>query len=416
LFHCSVILHSKSLPLPKPKPTTTPTTTPTPTPTTPKKKKAPTKRQLKKQEREKKQLAAEEIASTGGAKSYADSLYWQISQMGKTELLRPEEEVSLARRVQRLTSWETTKAELATRLEREPSEVEWGLACGVAKRSVETGAFRRARKKCYEAKAAMVSANLRLVISIAKRCQHRGLTFQDVIQEGIFGLTRAVEKFDPKRGFTFSTYAKSWIWRAIMRGIADQSRTIRLPLHIYNQLQTVKRVTRELGAQFGRDPTAQEICEKLELSTQKFEFLQACDRATLSIEGERSAALGSGRSSSAGGGTSGGASDGRGYNLADSIADPKPLPEENADISALQDEVAKLLRATLSERELTVVRLRFGLDDGRAKTLDEIGKHFSVTRERVRQIEARALHKLRQPSSTIATSNAEASALKLPPH
>jgi len=322
-----------------------------------------------------------------------DGLYWQIREFGKTALLTAEEEVLLARKVQRLVAWEDRKQELEAQLKREPSEVEWATACGLdAKKIVENGGFRRARRVCYDAKALMVRANLRLVISIAKRYQNRGLHFQDVIQEGIFGLTRAVEKFDPERGFKFSTYATWWIRQAIMRGIADQSRTIRLPVHVHDQLQSVRKTTRELAQQLGRDPSLQAVADKMSLDKTKLDWLLSRDQPTQSLEQDLS-----------NGARSGGFADSKpqsnpdGFCLADSLTDDQLLPDEHADTHYLRAEVRTLLRQTLNERETIVVSMRFGLDTGSPCTLDEIGKRFKITRERVRQIEARALHKLRQP-------------------
>lgn len=328
---------------------------------------------------------------TASLPSHSDGgIDWHIKSLGKaSQLLRPDEEIELARKVQKLRAWESTRNELCTTLKREPTELEWAAAVGLPARAVDTGAFERARRNCGEAKSTMVSANLRLVISIGKRYQHRGLHFQDLIQEGIFGLTRAVEKFDPERGFKFSTYATWWIRQAVMRAIADQSRLIRLPVHIHDQLQSIKKTSRQLGSELGRDPTDEELAHRLNVAGTRLGFLKGCEQQTLSLEEDRN--IGSRKGSGAG---SGG---GRTQKLADSIADSGRLPDECAEVAALRDDVQTLLRSTLSDRETAVIRLRFGLDDGRPRTLEEIGKFFSITRERVRQIEARALHKLRQP-------------------
>ena len=327
-----------------------------------------------------------------GAATYRDrdeGLHWQIRNMGQTALLSPDEEKALARRVQRLCKWEGIRANLTEALGREPSELEWGRAASISAEACENGNFAKARKKCLKAKAAMINANLRLVVSISKRYQHRGLHFQDVIQEGTFGLTRAVEKFDPEKGFKFSTYATWWIKQAVMRAIADQSRTIRLPVHVHDQLQSMKKVTRDLGAELGRECTDEELASKLELATTKMDWLRSCERQTMSMDATVRV---SGKGSSAGTGGSG-----QEAKLSDSLADAGALPDERAETKSLQSDIHGLLRSALSDRECDVVRLRFGLDDGKARTLEEIGTVFSITRERVRQIEARALHKLRQP-------------------
>ena len=332
---------------------------------------------------------AKEVAGAVSYKDRDEGLHWQIRNMGQTALLSSDEEKALARRVQRLCTWEGIRANLTASLGREPTELEWGAAARISRAACENGSFEKARKKCLKAKAAMINANLRLVVSISKRYQHRGLHFQDVIQEGTFGLTRAVEKFDPEKGFKFSTYATWWIKQAVMRAIADQSRTIRLPVHVHDQLQSMKKVTRDLGAELGRECTDEELAGKLDLATTKMDWLRSCERQTMSMDATVRV---SGKGSSAG---TGGA--GNEAKLSDNLADAAALPDERAETKSLQSDIHGLLRTALSDRECDVVRLRFGLDDGKARTLEEIGTVFSITRERVRQIEARALHKLRQP-------------------
>jgi len=327
-----------------------------------------------------------------GAASYRDrdeGLHWQIRNMGRTKLLTPDEEKALARKVQRLVKWEGLRANLTESLGREPSELEWGTACKIAPEAIACGSFAKARRACQRAKATMINANLRLVVSISKRYQHRGLHFQDVIQEGTFGLTRAVEKFDPEKGFKFSTYATWWVKQAVMRAIADQSRTIRLPVHVHDQLQSLKKAARDINSEAGRDAKEEELAGRLDLTSQKLAFLRGCESMTTSMDATVRV---SGKGSSAGTGGSGSET-----KVADGISDPAALPDERAEASSLQSDIHGLLRTSLSDRECDVVRLRFGLDDGRARTLEEIGTVFRITRERVRQIEARALHKLRQP-------------------
>jgi len=318
-------------------------------------------------------------------------LHMQIRDMGQSQLLEADEEKLLARRVQRMVRWEDLRANLTEQLGREPTELEWGAAARIKPEAVKAGSFAEARRTCAAAKERMIDCNLRLVVSIAKRYQHRGLNFQDVIQEGTFGLTRAVEKFDPEKGFKFSTYATWWVKQAVMRAIADQSRVIRLPVHVHDQLQSLKKVSRDLGAELGREASDAELGERLDLQESKLAFYRACEHMTTSMDETVKSQSGKGSSAGTGG------SDSAQLLVGDSLSDPGADPEGRAQESALQTDLHGLLRTTLSGRECDVVRLRFGLDDGRARTLEEIGKVFSITRERVRQIEARALHKLRQP-------------------
>lgn len=243
-------------------------------------------------------------------------------------------------------------------------------------------------RRSLRAKSALTESNVRLVISIAKRYQRRGLSFQDLAQEGILGLTRACEKFDPERGFRFSTYATWWIKQSIMRAIADQGRTIRLPVHIHDQLNALRKHERELKQEFGRDGTMEELKNRTGMTGEKIEFLRRVSQTSLSMETEVKSSKSKG--SAAGMGGAGG------LTLGDMMSDPEQKPTELASYNMLKDDISRLI-CTLNSREQAVIRMRFGLDDGKAKTLEEIGKRFSVTRERIRQIEARALHKLRQP-------------------
>ncbi len=251
-------------------------------------------------------------------------------------------------------------------------------------------------RRSLRAKAALTESNVRLVISIAKRYQHRGLSFQDLSQEGILGLTKACEKFDPERGFRFSTYASWWIKQSIMRAIADQGRTIRLPVHIHDQLSALRKVERELNQDLGREPTQDEICKRANLTVEKLEFLNRVSQSPLSMETELKSSKNKGSGAGTGGSQGSGSSSDRGLTLGELMGDPDQKPADSAAYQMLKDDISRLI-CTLNSREQAVIRMRFGLDDGKSKTLEEIGRRFSVTRERIRQIEARALHKLRQP-------------------
>jgi len=320
-----------------------------------------------------------------------DSMKNYLKTMGNHELLRKNEEIILARQIQILMKWEVTREELETKLMRPPTYNEWASQLSPTPTVPE---LKRQIRRSQRAKAALTESNLRLVISIAKRYTNRGLNFQDLCQEGTLGLTRACEKFDPERGFRFSTYATWWIKQGIMRAIADQSRTIRLPVHIHDQLNLIRKTERDLKDCMGREPRPDEVAEKTHLSVDKIEFLKRSALGAVSMETALLGSKSKGSGASTGGQFGGGSQ--RQFTLQDTLKDPDQRPNDAAAYNMLKDDVSRLI-CTLNAREQAVIRMRFGLDDGKAKTLEEIGRRFSVTRERIRQIEARALHKLRQP-------------------
>ena len=301
-----------------------------------------------------------------------DSIRVYLQEIGRIRLLRPDEEIELARKIADLLYLEELAAQFESDNGRQPDTKEWAVLV-----EMPTIKFRRRLMLGRRAKEKMVQSNLRLVVSIAKKYMNRGLSFQDLIQEGSLGLIRAAEKFDHEKGYKFSTYATWWIRQAITRAIADQSRTIRLPVHLYETISRIKKTTKVLSQEFGRKPTEEEIAESMEMTIEKLRFIAKSAQLPISLE----TPIGKEEDS----------------RLGDFIEADIENPEQDVAKNLLREDLEGVL-ATLSPRERDVLRLRYGLDDGRMKTLEEIGQIFDVTRERIRQIEAKALRKLRHPN------------------
>jgi RNA polymerase primary sigma factor len=328
----------------------------------------------------------DEKAAKGGArrrttvkkKHYTeDSIRLYLQEIGRIRLLRADEEIELARKIADLLELERIRDRLGERLERDPQEFETNLELWANEVDQPLPKFRRRLYEGRRAKEKMVQSNLRLVVSIAKKYMNRGLSFQDLIQEGSLGLIRAAEKFDHEKGYKFSTYATWWIRQAITRAIADQSRTIRLPVHLYETISRIKKTTKLLSQEMGRKPTEEEIATRMEMTIEKLRFIAKSAQLPISLE----TPIGKEEDS----------------RLGDFIESDGETPEDQVSKNLLREDLESVL-GTLSPRERDVLRLRYGLDDGRMKTLEEIGQIFNVTRERIRQIEAKALRKLRHPN------------------
>ncbi|MBW4420460.1 MAG: RNA polymerase sigma factor RpoD [Myxacorys californica WJT36-NPBG1] len=301
-----------------------------------------------------------------------DSIRLYLQEIGRIRLLRADEEIELARKIADLLELERILVKMTEKLDRVPSDAEWAEEV-----KMPLPQFRYRLHLGRRAKDKMVQSNLRLVVSIAKKYMNRGLSFQDLIQEGSLGLIRAAEKFDHEKGYKFSTYATWWIRQAITRAIADQSRTIRLPVHLYETISRIKKTTKLLSQEMGRKPTEEEIATRMEMTIEKLRFIAKSAQLPISLE----TPIGKEEDS----------------RLGDFIESDGETPEDQVSKNLLREDLEGVL-ATLSPREKDVLRLRYGLDDGRMKTLEEIGQIFNVTRERIRQIEAKALRKLRHPN------------------
>ncbi len=303
--------------------------------------------------------------------SVEDPVRMYLKEIGKVPLLSADEEIELAQNMEdgavATEKINVLKGRIDGASEEEKAEIKEEIK--TLQRDVDKGA---------DAKKRLAEANLRLVVSIAKRYVGRGMLFLDLIQEGNLGLIKAVEKFDYKKGYKFSTYATWWIRQAIKRAIADQARTIRIPVHMVETINKLIRVSRQLLQELGREPSPEEIAKEMNMPVERVREILKISQEPVSLE----TPIGEEEDS----------------HLGDFIKDDNvPVPADAAAFTLLKEQLEEVL-GTLTEREQKVLTLRFGLEDGRARTLEEVGKEFNVTRERIRQIEAKALRKLRHPS------------------
>ncbi len=303
--------------------------------------------------------------------SIEDPVRMYLKEIGKVPLLSAEEEIELAKNME---AGAVAKEKIAILKSREENATEEELE--EIKEEIKN--LQKDLDAGDEAKKRLAEANLRLVVSIAKRYVGRGMLFLDLIQEGNLGLIKAVEKFDYRKGYKFSTYATWWIRQAITRAIADQARTIRIPVHMVETINKLIRVSRQLLQELGREPSPEEIAAEMNMPVERVREILKISQEPVSLE----TPIGEEEDS----------------HLGDFIQDDNvPVPADAAAFTLLKEQLEEVL-GTLTEREQKVLTLRFGLEDGRARTLEEVGKEFNVTRERIRQIEAKALRKLRHPS------------------
>ena len=298
-----------------------------------------------------------------------------LKEIGRYPLLTPEQEITNARLVQQMMAIEEQRSSLALQLNREPTTRELATSLGQSEAEVESILHQGER-----AKQKMVTANLRLVVAIAKKYQNRNLEFLDLIQEGTLGLYRGVEKFDPNQGYKLSTYAYWWVTQSITRAIAQQSRTIRLPIHVNEKLNKIKKIQRELSQSLGRKPTVVEIAEELKVKPEQVrEYIQA-DRKLVSLEMR----VGNEQETE----------------LSELLADEKISPLEELNSSLMRQNIKELL-ASLAPIQREVLTLRFGLENDHQLSLTQIGERLNLSRERIRQLEHKALSILRRQKSDI---------------
>jgi RNA polymerase primary sigma factor len=323
------------------------------------------------------EVAKEDLSapSVGYSKTDTDDTVGAFfKEMSRYPLLKPDEEIELAQSVKFLMDAEESRQQLQEKLQRTPTKTEWAIALGLEnERQLENRLYRG-----RTAKRKMIRSNLRLVVSIAKRYLNRGVPFLDLIQEGAIGLNRAAEKFDPNKGYKFSTYAYWWIRQAITRTIANDARTIRLPIHIVEKLNKLKKAQRILKQQLQRNPNERELADELEITPDQLRLLLQLRRQSLSLNHR----VGKGEDTE----------------LVDLLEDDDlQLPEDKMNEMMMRQEIFAVLSDVLTEREKDVISLRYGLATSQPYTLEEVGGMFNLSRERVRQIQSKAMRKLRRP-------------------